>query len=343
MNRRRLTMILGFVAAAVGDWHMAGPGHSFVGGVVAFTVAQLVWMEANLKETHVDFRSAVALAFPLAALFAWRIFPAVAADRFSLMCGYAVVSLAALAVASGTRRFWYALGIALLMVSDVCIALRMAHVPHWHWGVGPLYLAALACLLTSTVRGDGERRMKVRAGTGSPWLAGALGLVAAGCFVAAIAVCPEPYNPCCRMLSRLGRTVLDKVDYPLCHYLFTFGMFAAAAAIWRTLAGWGGAICAAGLLTIAAVPENVDMNGHNAGCWLAAIGGIVAVVPRSKGRRGRIVAGLLMAVLLALGVCIGLHALKAIPFAPAVPTLQKVLILSFAAWVVGIANVRSGK
>ena len=332
-------MILGFVAAATGDWFMAGPGRSFAGGVAAFSAAQLLWLLANARERTFDGRLAIGVAFPLAALFAWRIGPAVAGPKFALMIAYSLVSVAALAVASGTRRVWYLAGIGLLFVSDVCIALRMAHIPHWGYGVGPLYVGALVCLVRSTALDGRERRLPVAVRwSRTPVIVGALAIL--GLFLAAMAAAPEHYNPCMRMLSRLGRTKLGGVSYPLCHYLFTFGLLASAATVRGVLGGWGGLLVAAGLLTIAAVPENVSMVGHNAGCHLAALGGIVAVLSRTRGRFGRSAVVVQLLVLSVFGLCLLLHELKAMPFAPAVPTLQKALIVSFGLWVFSLGFFR---
>lgn len=333
MSARRWVMVAGFVAAAVGDWFMAGPGRSFTFGVYAFSVAQLLWLMANVRETKFDLRVAVTVACPIAALFAWRVWPDVSAFRFGLVCGYGLLSVVALGVAAGTRRFWYATGVFLLMVSDVCIALRMVKAPYWQWGIGPLYVAALVALIVSTVRDGRERRMAEPVPAARGVSVVGLGVLAALFFVAAAWMCPESYNPFMRMLSRLGRTSLAKVDYPICHYLFTFGLLAAATAIWRALSDWGGALTVAGLLTIAAVPENVNMTGHNAGCWLAVLGGAMAVVVRARSRLDRAFAGGLIALAAGLGLSVLLHALKVIPFAPAVPTFQKLVIVSFALWV----------
>lgn len=332
MTRRRLLMILGLVAAAVGDWFMAGPGRNFVTGVWAFSAAQTLWMSANVREGRFAGRTALFAAMPLAALFVWRVAPAVSSERLALMAGYACLSVVALAVARGTRRRWYGLGIACLFISDVAIALRLAHVPHWKWAVGPFYLTALACLVASTVR-DADECRTAEGGPISQPLVQAGGGLAAALFVCGMLVSPGSYNPFMMMLSRLGRTHLAGVDYPLCHYLFTFGLFVAAAAISRALTGWSGALTAAGLLTIAAVPENISMVGHNLGCHLATIGGAWTVGFRSKCRMGRIVRIALFGLVGAFAMALVLHAARVIPFAPAVPTLQKAVILSFALWV----------
>ena len=325
-------MILGFAAAATGDWFLAGPGRDFTWGVVAFSVAQGWWMAANWDWRRIDGRLAVAVALPLAALFVWRIVPVVRGTKLPLMIAYSVVSLAALAVASGTRRVWYLTGVSLLFVSDVCIALRMARVPYWQYGIGPLYVASILCLIVSTVRGVKERRIPAGARLSKTAVVCA-GVICYGFFLVAIAAAPEAYNPCMRMLSWLGRTTIKPHAYPLCHYLFSFGMLVSAAAIVGSLADWGGLLAASGLVVIAAVPENVSMVGHNAGCYLAVIGGAVAMLARAKDRFGRRAVAVLLSLVGVFGFCLVLHSLKVIPFAPAVPTLQKALIVSFATWV----------
>jgi len=333
-------MILGFAAAATGDWFMAGPGRSFTWGVVAFSVAQLFWMAVHAREGRPDLRLALVVSLPLAALFLWRIVPVVSGLRLELMLEYSVLSVAALAVASGTRRPWYFAGITLLFVSDVCIALRMAHAPCWAYGIGPLYIAALVTLIVSTVLDGREKRLPklIRWPKG---VVAASGCVILAFFLLAIAAAPEYYNPCLSMLSRLGRTQLAGVDYPLCHYLFTFGMLVSAVTIGCSLTGWGGWLVAAGLVTIAAVPENVNMVGHNAGCYLATLGGTIAVLSRRKTRFGRVSAIVLLSVVAAFGLSLLLQAQKVISFAPTIPTLQKLLIVSFALWVVVVSSMTS--
>jgi len=332
MNRRRILMILGFVAAATGDWFLAGPGRSFLGGVLAFSVAQCLWMAVSIGEARPDCRLAVSVALPLAALFVWRVLPAVHGLRLGLMEGYAWLSVAALAVAAGTRRLWLTGGIALLFVSDVCIAARMAHIPCWKHCIGPLYVAAIVCLICSTVLDEREPRLAAdrRLSPRETVLSGLLILIL---FVIAGCTAPETYNPCMSMLSRLGRTALHGTPYPLCHYLFTLGMLASAGSVAGALGGWGGWLVASGLVTIAVVPEDVSMVGHNAGCYLATIGGSIAVLTRAKDRFGRLSAAVLLSVVGLFGACLALHARKVIPFAPAIPTLQKLLIISFGVWV----------
>lgn len=324
-------MILGFAAAATGDWFLAGPGHSFLWGVVAFSMAQVLWIAANARDGSFDVKLAVAACCPLAALFVWRVSPQVAGLRLGLMVGYAILSLGALGVAAGTRRIWYGAGIALLFVSDVSIALRMAKVPYWQFGIGPLYVAAIVCLVVSAVLDSRERRLGEMA-VASRVTVGLWGLAAAAFFVTAAWTYPGAYNPFMMMLSRLGRTTLAEVDYPLCHYLFTFGMLVSATAVSLALGGWGGWLAASGLVIIAAVPENVSMVGHNAGCHLATLGGALALLARRKGRFGFVSMLVLFGVVGVFGACLALHALKVIPFAPAVPTLQKLLIVTFAVW-----------
>lgn len=324
-------MALGFVFAAIGDWFMVVMGN-VTGGIIAFSFAQALWMSSNWREGRPDTRIVLTGAFPLALLFVWRIWPNVYSARLALMCGYSVLSIAALAVAMGTRRLWYRVGIMLLFISDVCIALRMAHIPYWRYAVGPTYVGALVCLIVSTVSDANERRARETSDTTG--LVIGFGLCAGVLFAAAMLACPEQYDPFFSMLSRTGRISIAAVSYPICHYLFSMGMFAAAVSVWCALSGWGGAMVSAGLLAIAAVPEDVSAIGHNIGCHVATLGGVIAVVSRMRNRFGRISAFVLFVIVGLFGACIAFHALGVMPFAPAVPTLQKLVILSFAVWTV---------
>ena len=169
-----------------------------------------------------------------------------------------------------------------------------------------------------------------------------------GClFVLAAAAFPGgDYNPCLRMLSALGRTEVGMVAHPWSQYLFMSGMFVSAAGVfalaWRLgLSRWGAVLNAVGFVSIALVPENVCELGHNAGCWLAAIGGGMMLfrwLRTEPGRRMREVwLVLLVAPLVAIGTGLVLHAVHLVPFAPWVPTAQKGVILSFAAWIFSLA------
>ena len=176
------------------------------------------------------------------------------------------------------------------------------------------------------------------------------GCLAALSFGAAMAVFPGgAYNLAMRMLSTLGRSAIAGEKWPLCHHLFVLGMaasaVASASAFWvcRELVSGarikilycGAAFNFVGLLTIAAVPENVSMFYHNVGCHLAAVGGCVCLFALNGKASGR-GAYLLLSVFSFFSLAIVLHALKVIPFAPAVPSMQKLVILSFAAWIIRI-------
>ena len=106
-----------------------------------------------------------------------------------------------------------------------------------------------------------------------------LGACAAVSFVLAMHTFPGGYNPFMRMLSALGRTEVRLVEWPWSHYLFFAGMVFSVLAVVSAarragLSPWGLALNIAGLACVALVPENVNMLIHNAGCWLAAIGGV---------------------------------------------------------------------
>ena len=177
------------------------------------------------------------------------------------------------------------------------------------------------------------------------------GCLAALSFGAAMAVFPDgTYNPAMRMLSALGRSVIAGEKWPLCHHLFVLGMaasaFASASAFWvcrnlvsgarRKILYCGSVFNFVGLLTIAAVPENVSMFYHNAGCHLAAAGGCACLFALNGKASGRGWTYLLISVFSFFSLAIVLNALEVISFAPAVPSMQKLVILSFAAWIIRI-------
>ena len=253
-----------------------------------------------------------------------------------------------LAAAVGSRRVFYALGIGCLVVSDVFIVCGWLRAPFWHNLTGPVYVLALVCMAVSLFARDREPRFRDGGGKNPLPVVLVLGALCAGLFLAAMVVCPGGnYNPLMRMLSYLGRTVIKDVYYPLSHYLFTLGMVCGAAATLyfapyfraeattprrRSVVGWGAAVCAGGLLLIACVPENVSMPGHNAGCWLAFLGGLAMLLALANTPPGRRAFFCLLPGAGLFGLATLLHALKVIPFSPAVPSMQKVVIVSFMAW-----------
>ena len=168
------------------------------------------------------------------------------------------------------------------------------------------------------------------------------GGLAAAAFVLAMHCFPGGYNPLMRMLSALGRTEVRLVEWPWSHHLFVSGMFfavlAVASAVRRAgLSRWGAALNIAGLAWIALVPEDVSMLLHNVGCWLAALGGGVMLFawrraePTRRIRRAWTLA--LVLPIAAMAGALVLHSLRIVPFAPLVTTLQKIVILSFVAWL----------
>ena len=104
---------------------------------------------------------------------------------------------------------------------------------------------------------------------------------------------------------------------------------------WREiLVGWGGALNVAGLCTIALVPENVDVSIHNVGCYLANFGGAAILVARLRKWADLAWMVWFVVIITIFALCIDL---KAIPFSPWVPSMQKLLIVSFAVWAGWIA------
>ena len=356
MDSRRKLMLLGFGAAFAGDWFLAIRGGArgssdFLAGVAAFAAAQILWMLAHRREAHVAWRTLLAVSVPLGCFFGVRLFPVLRGPSAWMVGGYTLLSAFALSWAVSTRRLWYAAGIALLLVSDLMIGNSWLLVPFAAEAVGPLYIAAELSLLTSFFL-KSERRLDFS--RGNPFSIG-IWTVFLSLIVFFIGMATYPggdYNPCLRMLSALGRTEVRLVEYPLCHFLFVLGMVIAALGIARLVAVLGGsvpswfvtgaALNVAGLLTIAAVPENVNVTVHNAGCWLAAIGGGVMLFTwlKNGGQApwNRLVWGVLLLLpCCLLGIGLQLHELKVVPFAPWVPTAQKALILCFMAWFLQVS------
>jgi len=99
--------------------------------------------------------------------------------------------------------------------------------------------------------------------------------------------------------------------------------------------GLGVVLNVVGILSIAAVPENVNEFLHNVCCWIAAAGGVLMLYASEPMRR-RCWSALLIVPCLVMAVGLVLHSLHITHFAPWVPTAQKGLILAFVAWYIGL-------
>ena len=350
-------MLAGFAAALAGDWFLAVRGASrtspeFLYGVLAFSLAQILWSFAQGRAARPDVRVFVGAALPLALFSAVRLRPVLPPATGLAICAYSLLTALSLAVALATGRRIYAAGIGLLLVSDLMIGGRLLGAPGCGSLTGPLYGAAELCLVASFILGDREPRRADIAR--NPLNAAALfGGVSFGAFALAALSWPGGgYNPFMRMLSALGRTMVRGVGWPWCHFLFMAGMFAAVAAVVpvfvcdvrtlpgrrRTAVAWGLAANAAGLATIALIPENVDMFFHNVGCWSATLGGATILFARSRPGRDRVWTCFLGGIAVVFGVVVALHAGKVLRFAPWTPTMQKVVIVSFALWALDCAR-----
>ena len=358
----------GLAATMIGDYFLAvrgAPLHSdgFLYGVAGFSLAHLCWIVFLRRHAAWNPRFAFALAFSFGVLFAARVIPALPSHRLAwALSAYALLSILSVSFACGVHRLSRAwrYGLCALLFSDAMIVFgQILRVPHLSKAVGVTYLASLVLIAVAILRcgrapRPSERLRQLRAAPRAVLWGGAAVMLL---FLAAMAFYPgKGYNPCMRMLSVLGRTRLNGIDYPACHYLFTAGLALsawAAARFYPALACfvqggrkkagllWGGALNSAGLLTIAFVPENVNGFYHNVGCFAAVGGGALALIlltvrqPRPRvGAAARwswlvwccVLVAVFEAFLLA-------HRFKLLPFAPYVPTCQKLLILTFSAWL----------
>ena len=354
-------MFAGFCASFfIGDFFLAvrASPHRSVGfliGVAGFCLAQLLWTAGQLRESRPDGRVFLVAAIPLALFVYARLRPPLLTSAGQGMVGlYSLLTALSFATALATRRAFYICGIGLLLFSDMMIGGGLVHAPGCSSLIGPTYIAAELCLLTSFFWRGEWRIPRPRADIRFLALAG--GALAFASFVVAACLYPGGgYNPFRQMLSALGRSEVRGVPYPACHWWFIAGMFLSAMTVagvwahfarhasgWRRYAfGWGGALNAAGLCTIALVPENVKVDIHNLGCCLAVAGGS-AILAACLRRRGADIAWTcwLAAVVIFFAVC---QNVDAIPFDPWVPTGQKMLIVSFAAWAGWLPWSRRGK
>ena len=359
----------GLVATMLGDYFLAvknSPLHSngFLFGVLGFALAQSCWIAFLSRHAKWSRRIAAALLFSFGVLFAARLVPALHSVPLTVALGaYTLLSVVSVSFACGTHRLSRAwrYGICTLMFSDAMIGFgHILRVPWLGRLVGITYLASLVFIAVAIARCGVPPRADVRFRylrrvPGVVFLGGG---VVALLFLAAMWCCPGgAYNPCMRMLSYLGRTQLEGVDFPLCHYLFTFGLALSAGVVARFYPAlscftrgvrrkawllWGGAFNAAGLLAIAFVPENVNGLFHNLGCMAAVAGGGTALLILTPARNNRRVSAAVrwgwlawcVVLVSVFEVFLVSHSLHKLPFAPYVPTCQKLLILTFVAWMV---------
>ena len=156
LTYRRAWMLAGFAfAILVGDMFLAIIGAStksveFLYGVAGFSLAQVCWTVAQLREARPDRRVFFALAALLTLFVFTMLMPPVLPVAATVAIGvYSVLTALSFSTALATRRVFYVCGIGLLLVSDVFLGLRIAKVPGCGCFVGPTYIAAELCLLTS--------------------------------------------------------------------------------------------------------------------------------------------------------------------------------------------------
>jgi len=358
----------GLAATMAGDYFLAvrnAPLHAggFLCGVAGFSLAQGCWIAFLSRYGAMSLRIAAALLFSLGILFGVRLVPALHSLPLAAALGaYTLLSVASVSYACGSHRLSRAwrYGLCALLFSDAMIGFgHILRVPGLGRLVGVTYLASLTLIAVAIARCGREpraperlrylRRIPVAVLLGST--------LVFLLFLLAMRLCPGPaYNPCMRMLSLLGRTRINGVDFPACHYLFTFGLALSALVVARfypalscfakgprlkSLVLWGGALNAAGLLTIAFVPENVHGLSHNVGCVAAVAGGGIVLLVLTPARNNpgvpRLVRwGWLVWCVALVSVFEGFllsHSFGLLPFAPYVPTCQKLLILTFVAWM----------
>ena len=152
-------MLAGFAfAILVGDMFLAVIGAStksveFLYGVAGFSLAQVCWTVAQLREARPDWRVFSALAAVLLLFVLTMLMPPVIPVAATVAIGvYSVLTALSFSTALATRRVFYICGIGLLLFSDLMLGLRLAKVPGCGVLVGPTYIAAELCLFVSFFR-----------------------------------------------------------------------------------------------------------------------------------------------------------------------------------------------
>ena len=358
----------GLASTLLGDYFLAmrdSPLHSngFLYGVAGFSLAHIFWIIFLSRHSKLNMRVAAALFFSLACLFIARLIPALNSGILtSALVIYTLLSVTSVSYAYGTHTLSSAwkYGLSMLLFSDTMIAFgAILKVPHVGNLIVATYLTSLLCIATAITRcrnkpNSYSRIRNIKRVPSAVFWGGAITFIL---FLIAMLIYPgETYNPCRRMLSRLGRTQINGTAFPMCHYLFTSSLILSALVVaWfypalscfvkgarkKKIFLWAGTLNAAGLLTIAFVPENVNGLFHNAGCFAAVGGGVIALLILTPGKNNPRVPRhirlgwltwccILVAIFQALLL---LHRFKVLPFSPYVPTCQKLLILTFMLWI----------
>ena len=346
--------LFGLLATIPGDYFLAvrhaSPGTpEFLYGVLAFSACQACWLWHFIRlRRRVDMPLLAGLLICLLPYLNTRV---TTGQPWSLVLAlnlYTALSVLNLSLALGLSGWDFAIG--LLLASDICISAGLAGEPRLGRLITPLYvLALLAAAIALCLPIPAKRTAAPPPSRRAVAVCLAITLVGMAAFIAAMFFSPDgTYNPLFQMLSYLGRTEISGTPYPPCHYLFIAGMACSATAIWlfqrvqsvslptrwqRMMMRIGGALNAGGLLLIAAIPENVHMRLHCQACVIATLGGgLFMLAFRPKGREW-LATALPFLIAVAFDIAQRLDRRDIIPFAPAVPTLQKLVILSYWLWM----------
>ncbi len=358
--RRDCPAILGLACTLIGDYFLAmthAPKDSlaFIYGVIGFSMAHCCWIVGFLREGARPHPPIIlGLLWALIPYIYCRVLPNAVQAVGVAMIAYTVLSCISLAsaIATGCPFWWLAIG--SLFVSDCCITFgTFTDEPHLGRFVAPLYVMALLGVAAAIVFG----KLKVKPPYGTvgrlrPMLIVSLVLyaLALAAFVTAMFATPDgQYNPLRQMLSYLGRRRIGDVLFPPCHYWFLAGMLLSSLSIavatphfaasarkpWMALlVRYCGAATASGLTLIALVPEDICIQWHNNGCYAAAAGGGGLILLLWPHRWEWLTVGIAFISLAGFQTALALHGAKIITFSPAVPTMQKAVILSFMVWCV---------
>ncbi len=346
------------------------PSRELLASVLRSLPASFCWILFLRHHATLNFRLAAGLVASFATLFIVRFLPSIPSYP---LAGAIAVSLGATAVCVAYACGHHALprlwrygccvfaGAHLMTLFDF-FARRPERIPLYE-GIQLLSLAGIAIALVQCTGTSAVAGARIRDLRRAPFIVMVGGVCAMLLLLWAMRCCPNTaYNPCMRMLSYLGRTQINGVHAPLCHDLFMAALAISAGCLARfypalsclvknrsakALLRWGGALNAAGLLTIAFIPENVSGTGHNIGCFAAACGGAIIILLLTFKRNNPTVSSAIRwgwmigcaTIISIFSGCLLAHHFHYLPFAPYVPTLQKIVILSFVAWLLNYAGL----
>ena len=358
-----LLPLLGLLVTSAGD--LSG---NWFRACFVFGAAHLCWFAFLVRRGRFSWEAAGVLAFLLLPILAAVVFPAVDGAHEIAFTWYAFCTVISVSAAVGARKApgggFYLAGVAMLMVSDVCIGLSLANVRGAWSAVVPLYVASLILLTVALARGIPAPPPKSKLAPPSvrqhrnalvmQWIGICLPLL----FLAAMFFYNGHYCWYAEYISESGLVfVKNRLPNRFAAWLLTSGLTGSAllcawyfaerfrwgdGPLWqRSLILVFGVLGAVGLAGIGGVPFDQHPDLHNF-CTLSTIPFGIAILfssltPTDRFGRRSEKAIWLVFTLFILAVIGGLTYLKGhgLPSRPTGPFIQKMTVLAFYVYMLG--------